>query len=123
MVTFDKTLPNQNLILTLSEKKPSEDNILVIELLNNQTNKTYSLTLPENTSNYKTRFDSFNIPTSSISTWNEGQYIYRVWEVNETNNTKIQELEKGLLMVQGEVINNYISISTTDVEDDYIVME
>lgn len=123
MIIIDKTLSNQRLIVTLSEHNPDDNNNLLFEVTNKVKNISYSLILPENTSTYKKRFDEFIIPTSSVLTWTEGRYMYMVWEVNPTTNAKIQELEIGLLEVKKVDENDFISIPTTDSEDDLYVYE
>ena len=121
MLLIDKTLPQQRLIVTIPTQTITEGNYLILHVKNKADNKDYRLTLPTNTSNYKFRYDEFIIPTSSVQSWTEGQYIYEIREVNDDGFDAM--LEGGLITIVGTVEEQNISIEEDEAADDYIIYE
>jgi hypothetical protein len=120
MVTLDKRLTQQRLILTVSEKPIASGNELLLTAENKGTNQNFQIFLPANSSMYK-RYDEFIFPTTEITNWLQGQYVYVVWEYNPLTEQKIEELEIGLMKVVGEVEETFLSIEPDEADDDYFI--
>lgn len=120
MILINKTLSQQKLNVTISEKEPTTGSTLKLKVENKQSNLNYELILPSNTSQYKSRYDEFIFPTSSITTWKEGTYLYTIVEsISSTENI----LEIGLMKVIDVQVDEFISIEEDDEADDYIVLQ
>lgn len=123
MLLLDKTIPTQKIICTISEKQMTDGHIPVLKVENKESNRNYSLILPENTSNYKTRYDEFIFATTDISEWKGGKYLYIIWEYNPQTQTTVQELEIGLLQVIEQNEEEFISTPVTETDDDFVVYD
>lgn len=122
MILIDKQLSEQRLILTLTEQNISTGSVPILKVENRQSNINYSFTLPTNSSQFKGRYDMYVFPTSAISTWEVGRYIYNVVEFFSSNNTYGKVLEIGLLEVIGSVEEQFVSLPMFETDDDYLVM-
>lgn len=115
MIVLDKNKPNSQLILTLLKAK---NNAYSMSLHSPYSNKTYELFLGVNTSYHVDRYDEFIVPLSDYEAFESGRYQYKVIFDDKV-------VEAGICMIteHADLLDNTIVLSTSETEDDYIVLQ
>jgi hypothetical protein len=110
-------------IVTCTEINPVTSGS-TLELNNLSTNVSYSFILPDDSSSYTTRYNQFDLPTSTFSGLTEGTYSFQIKDSNEgITEEGLLKVINGIYTPDEEVDNNYVFIPSTDEDDDYIVYE
>lgn len=118
MVLVDKTKNQNKLLFTISENQTDELSTLNLVLQSPFSNESFTIVLPENTSQHKSRYDEFFVNTSIFNNMNEGQYYYQVIQLSGN-----KLLESGLLELKGTPSLEYISVHNEESDDDLLVYQ
>jgi hypothetical protein len=118
MIVIDKATETTRLIFTLTEKTDVENPIYTLVLHSPYTNKTYSLELPANTSQYKERYDEFILDTEIFKDMESGSYYYSVLEGEPS-----EVIQIGLATIVQPNEPDFITVNESETTDDYIVYE
>jgi hypothetical protein len=102
MILIDKNKDVQILVLTLTELTDVESPIYFLHLKSDGNRTEYSVQLPANTSEFKERFDLFNVATTEFDELNDGIYTYSVL-LNDV------AIETGKALVKSAVESTIIS--------------
>ncbi len=113
MILIDKSKAEQTLILTLTELTTGNDPEYILSLTGDGNRDIFNISLSGNTSNFKERFDQFNIPTSQFSDLPDGIYTYSVTLLNEV-------METGKALVKSENITEIIQPNSS-LNDQYLI--
>lgn len=120
MLYLDKTVQDNEIIVTISEATDNNSGAYTILLHSHFTHKTYTIPLGKNMSDHTERFDRFIIHETLFHDFEDGVYIYKI--IDSANPDII--LEIGYLKIVGSTTpDEYINLDTTETDDDYIVYE
>ena len=140
MITINKELPDNILIVTVSDVNTAINPAYQLVIESDFTNKSYSFDLPANTSPYPSRYDEFVLAMAAYAEEDYSEEDYMVdgmgscesglynYKIIETTTSKICEV--GLLKIvesikteQQELNDTYTVIEPEATDDDYIVYE
>ena len=80
MILLNKSVEKQNIVRTLSELNTIVNPVYLLVLTNDFTKVISRFTLNHNLSNDLSRYDLFQLSTSSISSLEQGLYTYSVYQ-------------------------------------------
>lgn len=101
MILIDKDKDVQVIVLTLSELTDVEAPVYFLHLKSDGNRNEYTIQLPANTSEYKQRFDLFNVDTTEFDELNDGIYTYSVL-LNDV------AIETGKALIKSDVQSNIV---------------
>ncbi|TWR26899.1 hypothetical protein FPZ42_07645 [Mucilaginibacter achroorhodeus] len=124
MILIDKSKLSQLIILTVSELATIENPKYLMVVQSDALRTFFRFHLPDNESQYLSRFDSFTMLTSQFEKLVPGFYSYSIYEfshdVQITDDVDLgKSLESGKLLVKGEI--EQVEIISPIRNDSYLI--
>jgi hypothetical protein len=116
MILFDKTKAEARLILTLTET--SGDTLFSLVLHSFYTNKTYTIELGEDASQFSFRYNEYFVPASVFTNMEAGRYVFNIQERNTG-----RVVERGVATILDTPEVEYVTISPDEDEDDFKTLD
>jgi len=117
MLTLTKGQTSEYLILTLNEKRTLTSGyyLFVFENITTRSSVKKVFSFSEDESHYTTRYNKFEVNTSTLfANEDSGEWSYRVFEseTNTTDTTGLTEVEMGILKLNKETDFSFSSYNT-----------
>lgn len=120
MLFLNKSIEENEIIVTVSENNTLDSPIYSMLIHSHFTNKSYTIELGPNQSEFTERFDKFIIDNTQFQNIEPGTYVYKIF--NQSN--QANSLETGYLKIEGiESVNEFIEPTEQETDDDYIIYE
>ena len=127
MLTIDKDISANSLIVTVTELTTISDPYYLLMIFSPYTNKTYRIELPANTSENKVRYDEFILETALFNNIGEGLYNYSIYQSSELTTDELAcgvPVEIGFMKIKSSTpTETYISLESDETENQYTVYE
>ena len=120
MVILDKSLVENEVILSINGLVEAVSPVFSMKFYSTYTKKEFTLTLGTSASCYPDRFLQFTVSNVTFSTWEEGLFVYEVYDTAEMDGNV---LEYGVARVikSASPLGETISIIPDESEDDMVV--
>ena len=122
-IEINKSLTgNTSFVFTISENNPDiVTSGLTLNLKNLFDNTDSQISLPDDSSEYPSRYNKYVLPISTFSGYSEGKYEYKIEVSGRIIETGILNITSYTGSSSTEWTSNYQSLPTTEADDDYIV--
>lgn len=118
MILIDRAKASQEVILTLTELTTIVNPMYVMVIQSDALRDTYSIVLPANQSTSTSRFDLFNLETTSFDGLAGGYYIYEIYQQNQ-DGSNLALIEYGKLLIKDDEV--VIEVITPIRDENYLV--